>query len=172
MEAGQKHQDELGLFGMRRTDKEKQDELEEIKQTLASSPMMNLPVRHKAVRELLASNISLLSVEPTEIEMQRALSALKEVLKRYDIEDLLEGKRPVKSVPAGDLALSILEEVASRPENLALLAVELQRAYERAPLAFMMAIIVPLLPRDTKTNVDNVFEVIIKPLQEKEEDDA
>jgi len=172
MEAGQKHQDELGLFGMKRTDKEKQDELEEIKQTLASSPMMNLPVRHKAVRELLASNISLLSVEPTEIEMQRALSALKEVLKRYDIEDLLEGKRPVKSVPAGDLALSILEEVASRPENLALLAVELQRAYERAPLAFMMAIIVPLLPRDTKTNVDNVFEVIIKPLQEKEEDDA
>lgn len=157
---------------MKRTDKEKQDELEEIKQTLASSPMMNLPVRHKAVRELLASNISLLSVEPTEIEMQRALSALKEVLKRYDIEDLLEGKRPVKSVPAGDLALSILEEVASRPENLALLAVELQRAYERAPLAFMMAIIVPLLPRDTKTNVDNVFEVIIKPLQEKEEDDA
>ena len=172
MEAGQKHQDELGLFGMKRTDKEKQDELEEIKQTLASSPMVNLPVRHKAVRELLASNISLLSVEPTEIEMQRALSALKEVLKRYDIEDLLEGKRPVKSVPAGDLALSILEEVASRPENLALLAVELQRAYERAPLAFMMAIIVPLLPRDTKTNVDNVFEVIIKPLQEKEEDDA
>ena len=70
--------------------------------------------------------------------------------------------RPKGSVSGQKKCMQVLDDLLDRSENQERFAKELQKAFEKNPVAFWRNIVLPLSPKDVKISSDDVTSIKIE----------